>query len=766
MAEVRIHGIRHHGPGSSRALSMALDAFVPDCVLLEGPPEADGILAAAAMPGMVPPIALFTYRVDDPRRHALHPYAGWSPEWVAMRHALDRGAPVRMIDLPQSVQLADGFAPSAHDGAEEVGDDAAAPRSAGSSDFDPIGRFGELAGHAAGGRDWWEANVEEHHHAEGDDVLGAVAEAMGMLVAEAPPDALIAMRDAHMRQGIRRAVADGHARISVVCGAWHAPALARHAEPGLARGDAALLKGLAKVRVVASWTPWSNERLILSAHNRAGVDAPEWYATLWAHGSRAPTVLAARAAALLRGRGVEASPASTLETVRLADAMAALRGRASPSLHEVGEAILAVSCNGDRTAFDSVRHDLLVGDALGTVPEGATSRTPVEADFDACCKALRLSTGADRDVDLDLRKDLDLARSRFLHRMSLVGIPWGRKVRSDGKGTFKESWTLRWKPEWVVELVTAAIYGPTVAEAAAVRASAQAIETPAMADLAAMLSRVVDADLPFAVTKVLDTLDERAALSADSLEMLRILPPLAPLARYGSVRGGDADSVLAIVRGIVPRAAAGLVQACLSLDDASAAKARDVLQDAGSALSLLGDADLSSAWSGAMLALADCDGVHGTVAGRAVRLLLDSAVIDGPAAGRRLALALSGGAGAGPAAAWLGGFLEGGGAALVNVPGLLGVVDDWLCGLGEEDFKATLPLVRRACSSMASADRRQVVEALRTVSAMAMGTPREHDDADGLGTDAGPLGAMHPDVDAVMPILGLLLGPMPERSAA
>jgi hypothetical protein len=43
MAELHVFGIRHHGPGSARSLVRALDALQPDCVLVEGPPEADAL---------------------------------------------------------------------------------------------------------------------------------------------------------------------------------------------------------------------------------------------------------------------------------------------------------------------------------------------------------------------------------------------------------------------------------------------------------------------------------------------------------------------------------------------------------------------------------------------------------------------------------------------------------------------------------------------------------------------------------------------------
>ncbi|MEH6379904.1 DUF5682 family protein, partial [Streptomyces sp. KLMMK] len=93
-------GIRHHGPGSARAVRAALEQCRPAAVLIEGPPEADAIVSLAADEGMRPPVALLAHAVDDPGRAAFWPLAGFSPEWVAIRWALAHGVPVRFIDLP------------------------------------------------------------------------------------------------------------------------------------------------------------------------------------------------------------------------------------------------------------------------------------------------------------------------------------------------------------------------------------------------------------------------------------------------------------------------------------------------------------------------------------------------------------------------------------------------------------------------------------------------------------------------------------------
>ena len=85
-----VFGIRHHGPGSARRCWRALDASGRTSVLIEGPPEADALVAWVAAEGMVPPVALLAYAADEPRS----PRSGRSrcsrPEWQAMRWAVGR----------------------------------------------------------------------------------------------------------------------------------------------------------------------------------------------------------------------------------------------------------------------------------------------------------------------------------------------------------------------------------------------------------------------------------------------------------------------------------------------------------------------------------------------------------------------------------------------------------------------------------------------------------------------------------------------------
>ena len=72
---VHVLGIRHHGPGSARNVRSFLQELKPDIVLVEGPPEADGILQWAVHKELKPPVAILGYQPDDPHHSVFYPFA-------------------------------------------------------------------------------------------------------------------------------------------------------------------------------------------------------------------------------------------------------------------------------------------------------------------------------------------------------------------------------------------------------------------------------------------------------------------------------------------------------------------------------------------------------------------------------------------------------------------------------------------------------------------------------------------------------------------
>ncbi len=720
---IRLLGIRHHGPGSARAVRRALRESPPDVVLIEGPADADGVLALAGRDDMEPPVAMLAYVADRPERAAFSPFASFSPEWVALRWALDADVPVRFIDLPSRHTLV-------ADEPEQLELAVAGQR----RPIDPLAELATAAGYDDAER-WWEDVVEHRLHPDVGDVgdageggrpaaeapFAAIGEAMAALRARHEPggephDVSEQRREAHMRAGIRTAVADGFTDIVVVCGAWHVPALERALDPKQARRDAATLRGMPKVKAVVTWVPWTHRRLASATGYGAGVTAPGWYHHLYTHAG--PDVVArwfAEAAHVLRAADHAASAADVVEATRLADALAVLRGRPLAGLSEVDDAARAVFGHGADTPMRLISNDLVVGNRLGSVPD-ITPMVPLAKSLNAEFKRCRLKPeGAKKVIELDLRQPLHLQRSQLLHRLSLLDIPWGQETEGRrSAGTFRETWQLRWEPEFELRIIESSALGTTVVTACTAALMQKAGGAASLGDLTVLLERCLLAGLDDAVPHVLRLVDERSAVSADVARLMEAVPPLARTIRYGDVRATDAQAVQTVIAGIVSRVVAGLVSACVGIDDDESAAMAVLVRDTQSALSLLGDDEHLAAMHRALVEVSERERVHGLLQGVATRVLADASVFDAADTERRVSRSLSPGVTPLDAAAFVEGFLGGSGAVLVHDPVLLGVIDRWLATLASDAFTQTLPLLRRTFGSFETAERRAIGDRVRT----------------------------------------------------
>ncbi|MFD5038635.1 DUF5682 family protein [Streptomyces sp. NPDC058377] len=742
-------GVRHHGPGSARAVLAALESVRPDAVLVEGPPEGDALLPLAAHGRMRPPVALLAHAVDDPGRAAFWPLADFSPEWVAIRWAAEHGVPVRFVDLPAAHSLA---LTEQREGGPEDG-----------RGIDPIGVLAGAAGYDDPER-WWE-DVVEHRAAGGGPAdpcapFAALAEAMTAL-REAygdgghPQDAV---REAAMRLQLRAARKEFGDGIAVVCGAWHVPALGARTTVA---ADRALLKGMPKVRTELTWVPWTHRRLARHSGYGAGIESPGWYAHLFGAPDRPVERWMTKVAGLLRDSDRPVSPADVIEAVRLAGTLAALRGRPAVGLAEATDAVRAVMCEGSDVPLALVRDRLVVGEVLGEVPDTAPA-VPLQRDLDRQQRTLRLRPEAERrELDLDLRKDTDAARSRLLHRLRLLGVHWGEPAAGrSSTGTFRESWRLRWEPELFVRTAEAGVWGTTVLGAATARAESDAVSSSSLAGVTALAEQCLLAGLTEALPVVMRALSDRAALDTDVGHLADALPALARSLRYGDVRSTDTAALGEVAAGLAERVCVGLPPACTNLDADAAEEAHRRVDAVHTAIGLFAGVVRADGpaerWAAVLHKLSSRDAVAGVIRGRATRLLLDDGRLTDSEAARLMGLALSPGSAPPDAAAWIEGFVggaEGGGLLLVHDERLLGLVDTWLTGIPADTFTGVLPLLRRTFAAYEPAVRRTLGELVRR----GPGPRRERDEAAPPAPGFGD-GLDEERADAVVPVLRLLLG--------
>lgn len=755
-------GVRHHGPGSARSVVAELDRVRPSAVLVEGPADAGPLLRLAAAPGMSPPVALLGYAPDEPRVSAFWPYAVFSPEWQALHWAARNGVPVRFCDLPAGAVLAARDEPpdEGPGGEGEPGPEGAEERTRSGSplplDFDcaadPVGALARAAGYDDPER-WWEDLIEAR--TDGSSPFAPLTEAMRELRDSSPvPSPHERRREAHMRQVLRGALKETDGVVAVVCGAWHAPALAGPLPP--AAGDAALLRGLPKRKAALAWVPWTHSRLATASGYGAGITSPGWYHHLFLTPALTVERWLTRVAAALRERDLPVSSAHVIEAVRLASCLAVLRGRPAAGLAEVTEATLAVLCEGDPALAGYVTRDLVVGELLGTVPDDAPP-VPLDADLRARARALKLKLSPLAvTLDLDLRRELDRGRSEFLHQLTALGIGFGEVTASSVRstGTFRETWTVRWQPALSVAVIDAAVWGTTVAGACAARLISSAESASSLPPVTEAVSAVLLAGVSAAaLAPVLRALDAVAAVDEDVTSLMTAVPSLVRAIRYGTVRGTPAGPLSAVVDALVIRVCAGLPGAAGGLADDAAAALRAAMDGLHGALAVYradgpgtGPATGRGSWQRWLDVLGGVGGrrdVHGLVAGRVTRILADAGSLTWAEAATRFQAALSAGVTPAAKAAWAEGFLGGaagsGGLLLVHDGDLLGVLDDWVASLGAEEFVGVLPLLRRTFGRFSEPERAAIGRAAR-----GLGTQAGH----GAGGGHGPAGVADGALDA------------------
>lgn len=690
----RLHllGIRHHGPGSARSVLRALEEIGPARVLVEAPADAQEALAWVGRAGverLTPPVALLGYRVAQPEVAVFAPLAVFSPEWQALTWAAAHDVAVEAIDLPLAISLAEHGAAG---GAPE--------RPADSEPPDPLAALAAAAGEPDAER-WWDDVVE--HRGDGRPIFDAVAQAMAAVRAGTTTSPTEARREAHMRGGIRRALAETVGPVAVICGAWHVPAL----DPAStsATADDASWRGRPNLRVAFTWVPWTHRRLRRSSGYGAGVDSPGWYAHVFDHpGGDGVSRFFVEAAQTLRHRGIAASPDHLIGASRLASSLATLRRRPRPGLAEVLDAADAVM-----GGLPVVIEQLVVGDAIGEVPDDAP-QVPLAGDVASAQRAARMKPeAAVRTVELDLRTPNGRRRSHLLHRLAALEIPWGQLEEGRGSsGTFRETWRLHWEPELSIRLVERAALGTTLVVAAAARLLELVAAAERVADAAAIVDAALLADLPDVIAPAVTVLGRLAAAAPDVAELMDTLGPLADAIRYGDVRGTHAGGLRTVFDELVVRIAAGLERAASGLDADAARAMAERMGALQAALATLDHPARRDVVPSQLERLAGARRVHGMVQGRATRLLHDGGRWSPRDVEGRLARALTPGTPAPDGAAFVEGFLAGSGTVLLHDEQLLAVVDAWLSSLSLDTFGDVVALLRRTFGAFEPAERRQL----------------------------------------------------------
>ena len=762
-----ILGVRHHGPGSARSVLNALQQLQPDCILVEGPPDANERIAQLSHAEIEPPIALLIntpVQKDERPRAVFYPFAEFSPEWQALQFALKHQSHTEFMDLAcqhrfalekqaedtrlateaevnadseneqadESVneKIEDDLSSEDASKGENVQDEAEIEISDEERKFlqyrhDPIALLAHQAGYQDSER-FWEHLVEQQPHA--GDMFQSINEAMAEIRdylnslnphTEADEEQLLEQyREASMRKIIRQAQKQGFERIVVICGAWHAPALVDL--KSTLKDDNQLLKGLPKTKIESAWIAWTHGRLHRQSGYGAGIQAVGWYAHLWKHYQQAleghidaekiSIDWLSQFANALREAGHDASSAQIIDATQLIQSLLELRERRIPDLDDLSEAIRSVLHHGYDLP-EPIMNQMLLAEKLGHLPEDYTE-LPIQQDFLKQCKSLRLKLEAvHRGVELDLRQPFDLSKSQFFHRVNLLGLAWAElQNHSSGRGNYKENWQLSWQPESSLYLNEMSLWGYTIVDAATHVVQDKIEQSDDLATVAKYIEQILLAGLDRSLPFALQRLQSLSTLHQDPDVMLATLKPLVTALRYGSVRQFSEQELLQIIEQLSVRLMLSLPQYCQSINDDMAQQTAQQLNGLYLLLQRLDNATLTQYWQELVLTLMQQGYMNGYLHGFVTKLAKQQQLLDLDEIEHYLSQALSVGQTVDYSAGWFEGFISDQALLLLHEDNLWNLVNAWLGDLPEEQFINILPILRRSTSKFSPSESAKIAE--------------------------------------------------------
>ncbi len=405
--------------------------------------------------------------------------------------------------------------------------------------------------------------------------------------------------------GAEKGEPEARNRILVVTGGFHTPALAqRLAEPdapeGGSRGDAAwedLPKKLVSAKDQGVYLmPYSMEAADALNGYASGMPFPGFYQEIWEHvqeeeqGEAGGKTEAARqepaflylpyARAVMdmivgTGKAVRRAEgsASTHDEIcacSMAEGLAALRGKPQPGAYELQDAVLTCFVKGEyNLATDEPMRLLrrqMTGKRVGELCQNA-GEPPVLQDFRARCRqyGLQTSTTLENEVTLSVfSKKKHRQISMFFHRLLFLEASYARRVKGPDLQTgrdrnlIREIWKYKWNAQVMAALIDASVYGGSVEDAAKGLLSERLRKAVYAREGALLLTQVLEMGLEGQLEQVYGRLSELLMSDmdfyslAEALRLLTMVRQLRRLYDCGLETGGMIQTCVRRLLGLLP----------------------------------------------------------------------------------------------------------------------------------------------------------------------------------------------------------------------
>lgn len=743
-------GIRHHGPGSAYRVRQTLERVQPDIVLLEAPEEANHELLLW-ISKLEPPVSMLFYQ-EGSGKSVIYPFAKYSPEWQAMLWASQNHKTIHCIDMSVAMQWQyeqiqaqkheekykhleetienlqlqgkspeeiEAFVSQTYKQNVEEEDLSAWLYYAGASSFDEF--------------------LDHHSESHFEEVTQLFEEAITYMRSDVQE--FDAYREAIMRTEIRKVTKQNpNAKIVVVCGAWHVPALRKLADEKqdklLQKQDEEYIKKLGKpdFMVKGQWIPWNNERLTLFSGYGAGIQSPVLYEKLWnaiqqKQIQNVASHFLTHASQTLRKKDIDIPPASVIEATYLVNHLCQFRNRATPSIEDIQDAIQSIWLMGDGTLLNQHGKEIFIGETTGKIPEDYPI-SALEQDFKAQFKqlfgrqykSLDALQGNPTELTLDLREPLDYKKHVFLSRVQFLNIPFAEPYENVSNNIYQRKWNLEWSIDSEIAVKQQAYLGSTVYQAVMSLLYERIKTAPSVGMLCHLLNQSIEMDIYKVLPQLIVQIDTLCAQPIDIGDLLALYSDEIifkytnadsfPL--YQPIKKLEKTLQITLERGMIR-----LPAQCINLSPDAAHAINELIQNVTRNVSLLQDKlpewkPYFDKWKQTLWYILHQENTSPIIQGSILRQFIDWGLFYefNPEISEKyideVQKALSQANNVSFMIQWLQGLLQGTPGRLLYIPELWKTLSDWIDTLSEEHFKTLLPLFRKAIEAYSPMERREI----------------------------------------------------------
>ncbi len=753
--------VRHHSPACSLHLKKVIAAYRPDCILIEGPENANGMIPDMADPETQAPFCIYySYRdkkglIDEKAEdyRCYYPFLDASPELVAMREGTAIGASLRFMDLPyEEILIAEkeGMGLRRQEEKNSYNDDRYLAENAFISGV--VERSGLRSF-----EEFWESHFEmdglckETGEFLRDVLYYCVLSRASTTVSALKEDGCLA-REAYMREQIAKAIKE-HQRILVVTGGFHVAGLVGPKAWLWGQEEKALggdLFGEDLPEGLTASEPKSKLHAIdekdvgtylmsysMEAADRlngycSGMPHPMFYQRIWEgmqeDGADAGEVYRQVILQFLvevgkKVRQKEGYPSTFDEicAMTMCKNLALLRGKPFPGAHELRDGVLSNYVKGEyQLATDRPMRVLLkrlTGNRIGKLTKNA-KLPPLCSDFERLCHLYRLDVHAATKKELTLSpfaKKRHREISAFLFRMSFLGT--GFAVRKKGpnlrlrkdRNLIREIWEYHYQPLVTSSLIEAAIYGGTIEEACRALADKRFQEETDAGAASDLLVQAFEMDLGLERSGSLEKLHAIIQGSEDFFSLTQTFSNLLMLMERKDLYGYEMD--LTPLRDLVMQKLLALLGHLTNVKEEDAAKVLQALKELYRALLGAGQEEERDYFIDILGKMSEAPDLNALLAGGVYGLLYAYGELNAEQIAETTRGYLNAsGEKAGRAADFVRGLFFVARDVIFAWDGMIDMLDDFLQRTDYESFLKVLPQLRLAFSFFTPAEMDRLAE--------------------------------------------------------